>query len=198
LCEYNKKAFQQYAERLEGKRVVHTNCEEVIPVSADQGMLGHTASGEPVRDGFKPQGLWYSCGPSWAEWCFAEEFFSCFGDNIFEITINESLIKRIPNVGEFEAFSSVYGYHQAYARDLIRSWQQRGQKWRYDNIKWHKVAENYSGIEIDPYLCERRLDGGLWYYGWDCASGCIWDKEAILDVKKIAFYDQATESIVEC
>lgn len=25
-----------------------------------------------------------------------------------------------------------------------------------------------------------RLDNRCtWYYGWDCASGCIWDKDAI-------------------
>lgn len=42
-------------------------------------------------------------------------------------------------------------------------------------IDWKAVAKEYDGIEIDPYQYERRFsEGFLWYYGWDCASGCVW------------------------
>jgi hypothetical protein len=48
----------------------------------------------------------------------------------------------------------------------------------YPSIDWNKVAEEYQGIIIAPYRWEHRLDM-MWYYGWDCASGCIWDSKAI-------------------
>ena len=41
------------------------------------------------------------------------------------------------------------------------------------------AAEGWAGIEIAPYIWARRLDGpARWYYGWDAASGCIWDPTA--------------------
>ena len=48
-------------------------------------------------------------------------------------------------------------------------------------IDWVEVAEQYQGIIIAPYIYARRLTHHtFWYYGWDCASGCVWDKEAVL------------------
>lgn len=52
----------------------------------------------------------------------------------------------------------------------------------HDHINWPMVADRYQGIVIAPYLWSRRMDGGLWYYGWDCASGCIWDAAAVASV----------------
>jgi hypothetical protein len=45
---------------------------------------------------------------------------------------------------------------------------------RSPGIDWGRVAEQYHGIVIAPYQWSLRLDL-MWYYGWDCASGCIWD-----------------------
>ena len=54
-------------------------------------------------------------------------------------------------------------------------------------INWRKVAKAFDGIIIPEYIYSRRLDGNAsdWYYGWDCASGCIWDARAIKTTKKI-------------
>jgi hypothetical protein len=41
-------------------------------------------------------------------------------------------------------------------------------------IDWKKVAKDYCGIEIPRYLWSCRMSHS-WYYGWDVASGCIWD-----------------------
>ena len=50
-------------------------------------------------------------------------------------------------------------------------------------INWPKVAKMYQGIIISPYIWARRLSQGTeWYYGWDCACGCIWDGKAIAEV----------------
>jgi hypothetical protein len=52
-------------------------------------------------------------------------------------------------------------------------------------IDWPKVAEHYAGIEICPYLSNKRNDDDFfWYYGWDVASGCIWDQKGIEELIK--------------
>ena len=47
-------------------------------------------------------------------------------------------------------------------------------------IDWHAVAQAYAGIEIAPYCWSLRFEYEfLWYYGWDCASGCVWELSAV-------------------
>ena len=54
------------------------------------------------------------------------------------------------------------------------------------SINWKKVQnDGFNGIEICPYLFDKRMDA-QWYYGWDVASGCIWNKSGIADVSLIA------------
>jgi hypothetical protein len=54
-------------------------------------------------------------------------------------------------------------------------------------INWRRVARKYHGIVIAPYLRELRFDEAVWwYYGWDCASGCIWNRKAIAGVEELA------------
>jgi hypothetical protein len=43
-----------------------------------------------------------------------------------------------------------------------------------DNFpNWERVARDYDGVIISPYQFNRRMTL-MWYYPWDCASGCIW------------------------
>ena len=61
----------------------------------------------------------------------------------------------------------------------------------HNYIYWENVqADGYWGVEINPYLWERRFDEGLWYNGWDCASGVIWDKKALIDSHLIAYEEK--------
>ena len=53
-------------------------------------------------------------------------------------------------------------------------------------INWQVVANEYGGIEISPYMWPARNDRRTWwYYSWDVASGCIWNKEVITNIEKI-------------
>jgi hypothetical protein len=54
----------------------------------------------------------------------------------------------------------------------------------FTQINWKKVSNSYGGIEISPYMwpARRELD---WYYGWDVASGCVWNKNVIQNIEKI-------------
>lgn len=44
-------------------------------------------------------------------------------------------------------------------------------------IRWPLVASLYDGILIPRYLWSIRFRN--WYYGWDCASGCVWNTDVI-------------------
>ena len=56
-----------------------------------------------------------------------------------------------------------------------------------EDIDWAAVARCYQGIIIPTYHFEFRFDTHVsdWYYGWDCASGCIWDAGAIASVSLV-------------
>lgn len=54
-----------------------------------------------------------------------------------------------------------------------------------DAIDWDRVAQEWQGIIITPFQHSVRRDPRTrWYYGWDCASGCIWDAAAIASVTR--------------
>ena len=52
-------------------------------------------------------------------------------------------------------------------------------KYRY--VDWREVAARWDGISITPYQwsCRHELDRAMWYNGWDCASACVWNLNAI-------------------
>lgn len=115
----------------------------------------------------KPNGLWYAIGSSWIDWV-KTEMPEWETDNVFSIEIDESKIKKITNSQEITEFTKEYkkNYHG------------------FIIIDWRKVAQQYSGIEINPYLRKdsRKLN---WYYTWDVPSGCIWNQDAITSIKKV-------------
>lgn len=115
--------------------------------------------------GDKPAGLWVSddeCDQNWLAWCVAEGF------GLERLRVAQEVILR-PNASilclggapDLDHFVDRYGaplYPGA----------------RHHWIDWEKVCAVYDGVVITPYVWERRLDGPIWYYGWDCASGCLW------------------------
>ena len=123
--------------------------------------------------GFKPNGLWVSVpggDPDWPEWCRGEDFAI---EKLIHCTRVElkpdAEIKLITNAAEIEAFDREYGTEL-----------QLSPEFSHHVIDWHKVAQEYDGIIITPYLWSHRMKNGfMWYYGWDCASGCIWQGDAI-------------------
>lgn len=115
----------------------------------------------------KPNGLWYAIGSEWIDWVRSEmpewEY-----DNVFSLELNDSQIKKISTFEELMDFNEQYkkNYHG------------------FAMIDWRKVSKDYSGIEIAPYIwkARRKLN---WYYTWDVASGCIWNRNGIKSIKKI-------------
>jgi hypothetical protein len=118
----------------------------------------------------KPRGLWYGIGSSWVDWV-RSEMPDWEVDNIFKIDINTDRMLLISTSEELLAFNKKYG--------AVLSEH-------YSAIDWAKVASDYGGIEISPYNYKLRMNREVfWYYGWDVASGCIWDEGIVTGVTKL-------------
>lgn len=122
----------------------------------------------------KPTGLWLSEDSGedgWRHWIDSEGWRTEEYIIATEIELIEpESILILTSANELDRFTNEYG-----EMSLITYY-------RSPCIKWGKVAEKYKGIIITPYIWERRMELN-WYYGWDCASGCIWDVSC-LRIKK--------------
>lgn len=123
----------------------------------------------------KPTGLWYGMGSSWLDWC-GSEMPSWLGGYLFKVDIKTDRILQLTTPDAILAFTDEYG------RTRWRDWGGN-----VDSIDWPAVAEKYCGIEIAPYQWSlRMLNKTFWYYGWDVASGVVWDPDAVdLRVEKL-------------
>jgi len=108
----------------------------------------------------KPIGFWYSVDGDWERWCESEQPDWLKGRYVHEVKLGEEDMVLIRDTLSLDLF------HEKYFK---------GDRWT-GGIDWPSVAAEFDGIEIAPYQWGRRLDGNCsrWYYGWDCASGCIW------------------------
>lgn len=127
---------------------------------------------EEKKDGqgfMKPVGLWVSdeaCTDNWRSWCIGNDFrldhlaypykVDLFKDNnVLVLETSEAL----------ETFTKEFGNPIHQGSSMI-------------GIDWKKVERKYGGLIITPYQWDMRFEL-LWYYGWDCASGVIWDPKQI-------------------
>lgn len=126
----------------------------------------------------KPWGLWVSVegegSYGWKEWCEAEEFGAERFVHAAEIILSPTTnILYLETPQAIEEFTETYGVLDPIIGHILDS----------KAINWPIVAENYQGIIIAPYQWSKRMARDtFWYYGWDCASGCIWDADAIQSV----------------
>jgi hypothetical protein len=137
-------------------------------------------SGFSQQVGFKPNGLWYECldGSTidWIEFCTVGGMGGAGRyDSSYDVILNDYEILFITDKNDFKKFEKMYGVQNA-----------RG---RIDTIDWPKVTSHYDGIEICPYRRDMRMDSD-WYYGWDVASGCVWNASGI---KELVSADEGCE-----
>ena len=166
LTQGDKKLFEQASLQVDHAKpfdIEHVRPEEFDFIHYGTAPLQAIRS-IPVDDqpiDFKPKGLWLSVGSEWKEWANRESFE--IGDVQTRIKLRaDANIVRIENEDQFDAFDAKYGT-QWHGTDMIN---------------WQKVAKDYQGIVIAPYLWGRRMEP-MWYYTWDVASACIWDANAI-------------------
>ena len=124
------------------------------------------------RKYFKPHGLWVSVlgEYDWKSWCESEDF-GCLD---IEHTVT---LRPDANILHLSTVEALISFHHQFKIEPYPS----GGGWHNYYIDWPRVAEQWDGIIIAPYQWSQRLDGVChnWYYGWDCASGCIWHPRAI-------------------
>jgi hypothetical protein len=137
-----------------------------------------SASQYPFPDR-KPKGLWVSVGEAWPEWCVAESFGVSRLAHVTRIELaSAATILRLTDASDLIAFTDQYGELPEYLR--------AGTTLAPDySIAWRKVAADFDGIVIAPYVWSQR-HALHWYYGWDVASGCIWNAKAIARKQSIA------------
>lgn len=124
----------------------------------------------------KPAGLWLSVDgdDDWKTWCESERYDG-FGKRAYAVTLKpDANILYLSTAGEIIAFTKKYGSKH----DLDGEFN-----WAGHWINWQRVSEEYQGVIIAPYCWLLRLEREVnWYYGWDCASGYVWDAAAIESV----------------
>lgn len=120
----------------------------------------------------KPFGLWISIGAAWRKWCEDENWGL---DGIIvehKITLNQNAnILHLRNFGQIIDFAQTFSKNKA-----VLGFKNFNSMF----IDWPQIALLYDGIIISPYCWTARNDPHTaFYYGWDCASGCIWNLNAI-------------------
>ena len=131
----------------------------------------------------KPEGFWVSVEgeDDWPSWCRGEE---CFIDSL-AVAHQVTLVDR-PNL---LIVSTPVGIDSLTATYAVQTEWERRFSWKVNNrrkwpIDWREVSRDYDGVIIAPYQWSRRMETE-WYYGWDCASGCIWNLDAIASVETV-------------
>ena len=132
-------------------------------------------STEQIDNGnLKPTGLWVSVKGEydWPTWCKSEEFRNTDLQYKYIIELAENA-----NILYISSSKQLVNFTESYTKySKTPSY--------YSRIDWERVANEYQGLIISPYIWDcRLLSVTFWYYGWDCASGCIWDHTAIASIK---------------
>jgi hypothetical protein len=145
-------------------------------------------SAEPIQEiqsvkqspegGMKPAGFWVSDESTdwgWYAWATAEAFHLDALTYATPISlVPDHRVAILHTRTDLRRWTDDYGMALPGTESL--PWSRREGM----AIDWACVAQDYQGVIITPYQWSLRLDERcFWYYGWDCASGCIWDATAI-------------------
>jgi hypothetical protein len=183
-------------------RLVLPNCRSQNEETHEMAMAYYHWAAEPVvlheisypQSGHpKPNGLWFDVNGGWKRWCTATDFRPETFQYRHTVTVlDKSKILFLRSARDIDAFTGEYGknlsihiqflqspeemgsFAQSYGRDLFSEIQKQFANY----IMWGDVAEKHSGIIIAPYS-RTRSETYLWYHGWNCAGGCIWDLNAV-------------------
>ena len=134
----------------------------------------------------KPNGLWVSVqgDDDWEVWCRGEEFALGSLEPVHRVVLrSDANLLWLSTPEKLDAFHAEWSFEDDWERKMADSYRGYGvsQEFRRNQwpIDWAKVAERWDGVIIAPYHWSRRLGGPIWYYSVDCASGCIWNLDAI-------------------
>jgi len=133
----------------------------------------------------KPKGFWVSVdGPGdWKDYCEQVHWLAKLTFRYRVTLAGNANILTLRSPEDIDSFTDRYGIVPAPV--LIPTGFGAGEMHQSPpTIDWARVAREYQGIIIAPYIWQKRLDYmAAWYYGWDCACGCIWDASAIAKLR---------------
>jgi hypothetical protein len=120
-----------------------------------------------VTDFSKPPGFWFTdtTKNNWSWWCKTEQYPLGSIEHQVQLKPKTKLLT-------ITSKQSLLEFNEQYKKQILD---------RVYGINWQQVIDEYDGIYISPYIWSLRLDL-LWYYGWDCASGVIWNLNMIQSV----------------
>lgn len=131
---------------------------------------------EPRHSHQKPVGFWVSVDGEfgWKEWCTGEDWNTDGLDSRLALHLAPTAnVLHLETVHAIIEFTHKYGVDGPYTGAA-------------PSIDWPRLAGEYDGIIVSPYQWECRYeDLTSWYYGWDCASGCIWNLDALITVDEM-------------
>lgn len=132
---------------------------------------------------WKPDGFWVSAGDGEDSWpaYYRRTWPEGTGlDYVQRVTLHPAArILHLRSAADLDRFTEAFGLTApAWGGGL------RGLGMSMGGIDWPQVAAEYQGIVIAPYVYAKRM-ALFWYYGWDCASGCIWDADAIASIEPV-------------
>lgn len=136
------------------------------------------ARGQDEQGDMKPKGLWVSdedAECSWSWWCKGENFRLGDLTHVHEVTLsNTAEICYLRTPGEIIDFGREFRVqHGPFAGGSTLGYHLM-------MLDWVRVIQRWHGIVITPYQWACRMENDcFWYYGWDAASGCIWEPSAI-------------------
>lgn len=134
----------------------------------------------------KPVGFWVSVQgeDDWPSWCIDNEFATYTLKHVSEVTLAPDA-----NVLMLDTVDAIVDFHDSLSVEDTSGWlphTRLGKEyvWKSRPIDWTPITDLYDGIIIAPYQwsCRMKYD---WYYGWDVASGCIWNLRAIGSVHPV-------------
>jgi hypothetical protein len=128
----------------------------------------------PVGSDIKPVGLWLSVENEtmgWSEWLLNNQpaWFETRYTHANPIKFTEDAkIIWLKTSNHIDIFSEVLKKELHPLLNTILC------------LHWNLLDAD--AILISPYQWERRLGGihRIWYYGWDCASGCVFNPDKIM------------------
>lgn len=143
-------------------RLIHYSRKPLAGIRSSR----HSNDGSGV---YKTPGLWVSVEGEydWLWWCKSERWgLDRFIHATEVVPSADAKIKHLSNAAEIDDFTE--RFHLS------------GSPIWHRGLDWGAIRDEWQGLVIAPYCWERRLaDHTGWYYGWDCASGVIWDAKAI-------------------
>lgn len=138
----------------------------------------------------KPNGLWVSIedfegDQTWKTWCEAEGFEKEGLSYCYQVKLKcpaKTLWLKTPQ--DIIDFGLKYADKDPFSMNSLLIEEGRGPCIYW--IKWPEIMKEYDALFIAPYQWDCRLEDSTgWYYGWDCASGCIWNIDIIQSLTEV-------------